>query len=75
MNLNWKLTPTVAFAQNTSAYVQHFNSTVNSTSSLSAKLFGPLAAKLSYAVQYESEPPEGRRTTDTTGRASLVYSF
>lgn len=75
VNLNWKLTPNVSFAQNASAYVQHYNSTVSSTSSLSAKLFGPLAAKLSYAVQYESEPPEGRRTTDTTGRASLVYSF
>ena len=38
-------------------------------------LFGPLSAQLSYAVQYESMPPEGRRDTDTTSRASLVYSF
>jgi len=26
-------------------------------------------------VRYESEPPFGREQTDTTTRASLVYSF
>jgi putative salt-induced outer membrane protein len=75
LNFNWKLTPTISVGQNASAYVQHYNSTVSSTTALSAKLIGPLAAKLSYAVQYESQPPAGRVSTDTTGRASLVYSF
>ncbi|MGJ3629569.1 DUF481 domain-containing protein [Sphingomonas sp. MMS24-JH45] len=26
-------------------------------------------------MQYESQPPDGRLTTDTLSRASLVYSF
>ena len=75
LNFVWKLTPAMTFNQNASAYVQKFNSTVSTNSALNAKLFGPLSAALSYNVQYESEPPLGRRTTDTITRASVVYSF
>lgn len=75
VNFDWKMSPAISLSQVASAYVQHFNSTVSSTTALSAKLIGPLAAKLSYAVQYESMPPVGRVGTDTTSRASLVYSF
>ncbi len=39
------------------------------------KLLGPLSARLSYNIQFESRPPVGRVNTDTTGRASLVYAF
>jgi putative salt-induced outer membrane protein len=74
-DFGWKLSPAISLSQVASAYVQHFNSTVSSTTALNAKLVGPLAAKLSYAVQYESMPPVGRVGTDTTSRASLVYSF
>jgi len=72
---DWKLSRAISFTQNASAYMQKVNSTVSSTTALNAKLIGPLAAKLSYAVQYESTPPVGRVGTDTTSRASLVYSF
>jgi putative salt-induced outer membrane protein len=75
VDLDWKLTPLVTLSQDASAYLQNINSTVASTTALNARLFGPLSAQLSYAVQYESTPTEGRRTTDTTSRASLVYSF
>lgn len=75
VDLDWRLTDAITFRQDASAYLERFNSTVASTTALNAKLFGPLSAQLSYAVQYESMPPEGRRTTDTTSRASLVYSF
>ncbi|MEN2786689.1 YdiY family protein [Sphingomonas qilianensis] len=70
-----KLSRAVSFSQDASAYVQRYNSTVSSTTALNAKLIGPLAAKLSYSVQYESMPPVGRVGTDTTSRAALVYSF
>lgn len=75
LDFGWKLSKAVTFSQAASAYVQHFNSTVTGTTALNAKLIGPLAAKLSYTVQYESMPPVGRVGTDTTSRASLVYSF
>jgi putative salt-induced outer membrane protein len=42
---------------------------------MAAKLLGPLSAQVSYTVQYESMPPEGRVSTDTISRASLVYTF
>ncbi len=72
---NWKLLPGLTVTQAGSAYVQKFNSTLSATSALNAKLIGPLSAQLSYNVQYESMPPVGSLSTDTTSRASLVYSF
>ena len=75
LDLDWRLTPAITLSQDASAYLQDINSTVASTTAVNARLFGPLSAQLSYAVQYESTPTEGRRSTDTTSRASLVYSF
>lgn len=75
LDFDWKISPQITFTQDASGYLEKFNSSLSSTSALSAKVLGPLAASVSYAVQYESQPPEGRKTTDTVGRASLVYSF
>lgn len=75
LDFDWKLGPGVSFSQDASAYLQDFNSTVSSVSAINARLWGPVAARFSYQVQYESMPPAGRMTTDTTTRASIVYSF
>ena len=75
LTFTWKLPHVISFNQTASAYLQKFNSTVGTNSSLNAKVFGPLSAQFSYNVQYESEPPLGRQTTDTITRASVVYSF
>ncbi len=75
LDFDWKLSKGLTLSQDASAYVQHYNSSVTGTTALNARLIGPLAAKLSYSVQYESMPPIGRVGTDTTSRASLVYSF
>lgn len=71
----WKLTKGIQLTQNASAYVERYNSTVTGTTALNAKVLGPLSAQLSYNVQYESMPPEGRVTTDQISRAGLVYAF
>lgn len=71
----WKLTPSVTFHQDASGYLQDANSTATSKTAVSAKLFGPVSGELSYQIQYESMPPAGRVSTDTTSRASLVYDF
>lgn len=71
----WKLSKGVQLTQNASAYVERYNSTVTGTTALNAKVLGPLSAQLSYNVQYESMPPEGRVTTDQISRAGLVYAF
>lgn len=75
VDFRWKLRSGLTLSQTGSAYAQRYNSTVSGTTAVNAKLIGPLSAQLSYYVQYESEPPAGSETTDTTSRASLVYSF
>jgi putative salt-induced outer membrane protein len=75
VDFSWKINPAISISQQADAYFEHYNSTVTGTTALNAKLFGPLSAQLSYNVQYESMPPAGAVSTDTTGRAALVYSF
>ncbi|KRC81978.1 YdiY family protein [Sphingomonas sp. Root241] len=75
MDFGLKLSPSISVTQNASAYLQDANSTVSSRSALLAKLFGPFSAQFSYTLQYESTPPIGRQTTDTTSRAALVVDF
>lgn len=76
VDFDLKLASGVTLSHDASAYIQpHNNSTVTGTTALAAKLIGPLSARLSYTVQYESMPPAGRVPTDTTSRASVVYSF
>ena len=65
----------VQLTQNANAYFERYNSTVTGTTAINAKVFGPLAAQLSYNVQYESQPPAGRVSTDTITRAGLSYTF
>lgn len=71
----WTFAPGVRLTQDAAAYLQSANSTFTGRTALSARLFGPLSAQLSYDIAYESKPPEGQATTGTTSRASLVYAF
>lgn len=75
LDLDWKITPGVTFSQDAAAYLQRANSTVTTKTALRVRLFGPLSTQMSYAVNYESTPPIGRKTTDTTSRASLLIDF
>ncbi len=75
LDLDWKLSRGVTFSQDASAYMQDANSTVTTMTALRARLFGPFSAQMSYAMNYESMPPVGRKTTDTTSRASLLIDF
>lgn len=75
LDLDWKLTPGVTLSQDAAAYLQRANSTVTTKTALRVRLFGPLSTQMSYAVNYESTPPIGRKTTDTTSRASLLIDF
>ena len=75
LDFAWKLLPGLTISQTAAAYAQRYNSTLSGTTAINAKLIGPLSAQLSYYVQYESTPPVGSLSTDTTSRASLVYSF
>ena len=75
LDFGWKVSRGISVTQNASAYVEQSNSTVSTKSALLTKLIGPLSAQFSYSVQFESMPPIGRKTTDTTSRAALVVDF
>lgn len=75
MDFDWNIARGLKLTQDASAYVHTVNSTVNATTGVEAKLLGPLSARLSYNLQYESEPALGRTSFDTISRAALVYDF
>lgn len=74
-DLSWTIRPDLVFTQNTSLFLDSVNSSLVSTTALTTKLRGDLSARAAFDVRTESEPPTGRAHTDTTTRATLVYSF
>lgn len=75
VDIKLKLTPTIQLTEAASAYVDEERSTLFSVAALDSQLIGKLKARLSYTVQYESNPALGRAPTDTTSRLTLVYGF
>lgn len=75
IDVKWQMLRGISIHEIATGYAERYNSTITGTTSLTAKLFGPLSASLSYNIQYESRPPVGAVTTDTTSRAGLVYTF
>lgn len=75
IDFDWNIASGLKLTQDASAYIHTVNSTVNATTGVEAKLFGPLSARLSYNLVYESEPQGDRTSFDTISRAALVYDF
>ena len=73
--LVWDINETTSLSEVATAYLDGDGQSLESTTALTTRLTGALAARASFNVRYESEPPFGREQTDTTTRASLVYSF
>lgn len=74
-NLAWILSPNTTFTQSAEAFLESSNSTFNATSALTTKMSDALSLRASFNVRHESEPPLGRKSTDTTSRLTLVYDF
>lgn len=74
-DLSWTIRPDLVFTQNATAFLDSVSSTLSATTALTTKLRSDLSARAAFDLRYESEPPAGRRSTDTTLRTSLVYSF
>lgn len=55
--------------------VDSSNTTINLLTGLQAKVSDRLSTRLSYQIEYDSNPPVGSVSTDTTSRFSLVYGF
>lgn len=74
-SLGWDISPTTRFTQTATGYFESGSSSLLSSTALTAQLVGALSARLSFNVQYESDPPAGDKHTDTITRATLVYAF
>lgn len=51
------------------------NTTLALITGLEARITGKLSTRLSYAVDYQSDPPAGKVGTDTLSRVTFVYGF
>jgi putative salt-induced outer membrane protein len=75
LNAKWVVSPTMTFTQSATYYADNVNNSLLSLSQLTARLNGRLSARLSFQLNNESNPPPGRKNTDTVTRATLVYNF
>ncbi|HBC16312.1 MAG TPA: DUF481 domain-containing protein [Erythrobacter sp.] len=51
------------------------NTTINLVTGLDFRVSNRLRSRLSYKVEYDSNPPTGSEGTDTLTRATLIYGF
>ena len=51
------------------------NTTLALVSGLEARITGKLSTRLSYAIDYQSDPQPGKLGTDTLSRVTFVYGF
>ena len=72
---DWRFAENLKLTEDASAYVQSGNSTFTSATGLEAKIIGDLAARVSYSVEHDTDPPAGAIRTDTLSRVTLIYDF
>jgi len=75
LDFAYQISPNLKFTENATAYIESANTTLTSETALEAKLSSSLSARLSYLVEYDSNPPFGAVGTDTLSRITLVYGF
>jgi putative salt-induced outer membrane protein len=85
LDFDWRMTDRLTLTQDSDlvaeaggeavAIVDSRNTSVNFVTGLEAKVSDRLTTRLSYAVEYDSDPPPGAVKTDTLSRFTLVYGF
>ena len=71
----WRISPTITFRENATAYLESANTTLKSLTALDAKLSERLTGRLSYQIERNSNPPAGLANTDTLSRVTIIYGF
>ena len=72
---DWTIREGVLFEHNLAATYADSSSTISTLFALSTKLTENLSSKVSYQVDFETDPPLGREDTDTLLKASLLLGF
>lgn len=85
LDFDWAITDRLKLTQDTNAvaeaggsavaFIGGRNTSINLVTGLNAKLSSKLSARLSYAVEHDTNPPEGAVNTDTQSRVTIVYDF
>lgn len=75
LDFSWQFTPRLRLTETASTLIGGNNTNLISTTGLEAKLGSKLSARLSYLVDYDTNPPPGANDTDTISRITIVYDF
>lgn len=85
IDLDWRISDRLSFTQDTSAVAEGGgqatavfggdNTSINVVTGLNAKITDRFGARLSYTVDYDSNPPPGAVSTDTQSRMTVFYDF
>lgn len=85
VDFDWTITDRLKLTHDTNAVtetgtsaqviVDSSNTSVNLVTGLNAKISDRVSARLSYAIEYDSNPPANAVRTDTLSRATIIYDF
>ncbi|MBI1403838.1 MAG: DUF481 domain-containing protein [Porphyrobacter sp.] len=85
LDFDWAITDRLKLTQDANAVaetggsavviVDSNNTTLDLVIGLNAKINSSLSARLSYTIEYDSNPPPGAVRTDTQSRMTLIYDF
>ena len=84
-DFDWAITDRLKLTQDTDAvaeaggsgtvFVDGRNTTLNLVTGLNARISDDLSARLSYAIEHDTNPPPGAVQTDTLSRVTIIYDF
>lgn len=85
LDFDWKVFERLTFTQDANAVaetggeavvlIDSSNTTINLITGLDFAVSDRLRARMSYQLDYDSNPPQGKVSTDTLTRATLIYGF
>ena len=85
IDFDWDITERLKLTHDTNAVaetggsatiiVDSSNTSVNLATGLNAKISDRVSARVSYTIEYDSNPPAGAVQTDTLSRITLIYDF
>jgi len=85
LDFDWKISKALTFTQDANMVadssgaatliVDSSSTSLLLTTGLDAKISNRFSTRLSYTVDYDSNPPDGKVSTDTLTRFTLVYGF
>lgn len=74
-SFSWDIKDDIKLTNATSFLLGSDTSTLENDTALTLRISARLSGRVGYLVEYETNPPEGAASTNTTSKLSLVYGF